>query len=73
MRIADRAHLEEFARTWKLHNPLKPGQLTFAGRTAKVKSVGFYHGGDVLYVLHDVPGVWHERVLEALTSTTNNP
>jgi hypothetical protein len=26
-------------------------------------SVGFYHGGDVLYVLEGIPGVWHESCL----------
>ena len=25
--------------------------------------VGFYHGGDALYELEGVPGVWHEVCL----------
>jgi len=57
---SDRVALEEFAGTWRLHNPLKPEQLPFAGHTAAVQSIGYYHGGDVLYVLQDVPSVWHE-------------
>jgi hypothetical protein len=65
VRVAERKGLEDFARTWKLHNPLTPEQFAFAGRETTVKSVGYYHGGDVLYVLQDLPGVWHERCLES--------
>lgn len=61
--IADRSALEAFAKSWKFHNPLTLEQMPFAGRIATVKSVGYYHGGDVLYVLQDVPGVWHEACL----------
>jgi hypothetical protein len=63
VRIAARSALGGFAKTWKLHNPLTIEQLPFAGRQATVPSVGYYHGGDVLYVLNDVPGVWHEACL----------
>jgi len=69
VRVGDRPELEEFLRTWKFHNPLKPEQLAFAGRTAKVANVGFYHGGDPLYVLEGIPGVWHE---ECLTSAAGS-
>jgi hypothetical protein len=65
VRIAATAVLEEFQKTWKYHHPLQPEQLQFAGVTAVVKSVGFYHGGDQLYVLEDVPGIWNEPCLEA--------
>lgn len=64
VRVADRMVLDDFAKTWKLHNPLTTEQLAFAGYDSTVKSVGFYHGGDALYVLKDVPGVWHEQCLE---------
>jgi hypothetical protein len=64
VRIAKRLVLEDFAKAWRLHNPLSTEQLAFAGRESTVKSVGYYHGGDVLYVLNDVPGVWHEQCLE---------
>jgi hypothetical protein len=57
--IAERHALEHFRDTWKLHNPLHPEQLAFAGSRATIVSVGFYHGGDVLYVLEGIPGVWH--------------
>jgi hypothetical protein len=40
VRIAERSRLEEFQRTWKLHNKLKDEQLTYAGQVAQVKSVG---------------------------------
>jgi hypothetical protein len=64
VRVADRKVLEDFAKGWKLHNPLTSDQLAFSGRQTTVKSVGYYHGGDVLYVLQGFPGVWHEQCLE---------
>ncbi len=63
VKVADVQDLKEFQRTWKYHSALQPQQLPFAGQTATVESVGFYHGGDPLYVLKDVPGVWHEPCL----------
>jgi hypothetical protein len=65
VRVVERAVLEHFKESWKLHNPLITEQLAFAGREATVKSIGYYHGGDALYVLRDIPGVWHEQCLEA--------
>jgi hypothetical protein len=64
VRIANRDALEDFMPTWKFHNRLQPDQLAFASKTGKIKSVGFYHGGDVLYEIEGVPGIWHERCLE---------
>ena len=64
VRVVQSAVLEHFQQSWKLHNPLITEQLAFAGLEATVKSIGYYHGGDVLYVLWDVPGVWHEQCLE---------
>jgi hypothetical protein len=66
VRVADRETLEHFKRTWTYHNPLQPEQLGYAGRTAQVESVGFYHGGDELYRLHGLPGVWHEACLSGI-------
>jgi len=60
VRIADRPTLEAFAREWKFHHPLNAERLEFADRVAVVKSVGFHHGGDVLYELDGIPGIWHE-------------
>jgi hypothetical protein len=65
VRIASREELERFRREWRLHNPLGPAQLDFADREATVAEVGFYHGGDVLYTLSGVPGVWHEHCLSS--------
>jgi hypothetical protein len=59
---ADR--LQAFQSTWKFHNRLAPEQLAYADRQAEVARVYFYHGGDVLYVLEGVPGIWHEECLE---------
>jgi hypothetical protein len=70
VKIARRDILEDFMRSWKLHNKLQADQLDYAGETGKIKSVGFYHGGDVLYEIEGVPGIWHERLLEACTSTS---
>jgi hypothetical protein len=63
VRIADRAFLEEFFEAGQYHNELEPEQLEFAGRTAKVKAVEFFHGGDEIYTLEGIPGVWHEECL----------
>jgi len=66
VRIAGRADLENFLQTWKLHHPLEPGQLEYAGQVAEVQSVSFYHGGDELYQLQGVPGIWHEQCLDTV-------
>jgi|SRR5277367_4542099 hypothetical protein len=63
VRVASRAKLKDFLRTWKWHNPLAPEQLVDAGRAGKVVNVGFYFGGDVLYDLLDIAGIWHEECL----------
>ena len=65
VRIADLPALEQFAKSWKYHHPLKSAQLQFAGMEAEVADVSFYHGGDVLYELKDIPGIWHEQCLRA--------
>ncbi len=65
VRISARAALEEFLRTWQFHHKLQPEQLDYAGQVAKVISSGMYHGGDILYELKNVPGIWHEQCLEA--------
>jgi len=66
VRVVPKPALEDFLRTWKLHHPLMPEQLEFGGRTAKVLKSGMYHGGDVLYELDGIPGIWHEQCLEAV-------
>lgn len=63
VRIADRAFLEEFLEAGQYHNELEPEQLDYAGRVAKVKAVNFFHGGDEIYTLDGIPGVWHEECL----------
>jgi hypothetical protein len=63
VQIASRENLEAFRRDWTFHHPLEAGQLAFAGTTDTVKSVGFYHGGDVIYTLERASGVWHEQLL----------
>jgi len=66
VRIADRAFLEEFLEAGQYHNELEPEQLEYAGRTATVQNVSFFHGGDEIYTLEGIPGVWHEECLSAV-------
>ena len=67
VRIAERATLQRFERPgWKYHHPLKANQLPLAGTRAIVVSVGYYHGGDVLYRLDGLPGEWHEATLREM-------
>ena len=63
VRIASREKLDAFYSSWKYHDKLTIEQLDYADRIAEVKTVDFYHGGDVLYNLKDVPGTWHEECL----------
>jgi len=65
VQIADRDVLETFLRDWKLHDKLEPEQLNYHGQVAAVEKVGFYFGGDQLYKLIGIPGVWHEQCLKA--------
>jgi hypothetical protein len=46
--------------------PFCPEQLNYANQIAEVESVGIYFGGDELYKLKGVPGIWHEQCLKAL-------
>lgn len=46
------------------HNKLTDEQMPFAGCVPRVAKVGYYHGGDPLYELEGLPGVWHEVCLE---------
>jgi hypothetical protein len=64
VRILDSDGLLDFQRTWKYHNKLKDEQLQFAGLIARISKVGYYHGGDVLYNLENIPGTWHECCLK---------
>ncbi|HTS13705.1 MAG TPA: hypothetical protein VMH00_16415 [Candidatus Limnocylindrales bacterium] len=65
VRIADRAFLEAFLEAGQYHNELEPEQLEYAGRVARVKNVSLFHGGDEIYTLEGIPGVWHEECLSA--------
>jgi hypothetical protein len=63
--IANLSDLEEFLRTWRFHNPIREEQLAYAGKLTRVVKVGFYFGGDPLYQLEGIPGVWHEVCLSS--------
>jgi hypothetical protein len=66
VQIVSRKELEAFRANWKYHHPLAEHQLALAGQQARVASVGFYHGGDVIYKLVDAPGIGHEVCLQAI-------
>ena len=68
VRVASRAALDQFRVTWRFHHPLVDVQLDWADREAAVQEVGFYHGGDVLYRLAGIPGLWHESNLTAISA-----
>ena len=51
VKIAPLEELEEFMRTYKHHHTLVLEQLRYAGMLTIVRSVGYYHGGDVIYTL----------------------
>jgi hypothetical protein len=63
--VISKAALVEFARDWRFHHELQPEQMDYAGAESTVKEVSFYHGGDQLYVLENLPGIWHEPCLES--------
>ena len=66
VKIADRNFLQEFLDAGQYHNELEPEQLDYADRSATVDSVEFFHGGDEIYKLQGIPGVWHEECLRAV-------
>ena len=65
VRVADRAFLEQFMSEWKYHHKLQPTQLGYAGRRAVVEDLSYYHGGDPLYKLTNIPGYWLEQCLRS--------
>lgn len=69
VRIADLAFLEDFMATWKYHHKLRQEQLAYANRKALVKGVAFYHGGDPVYTLEGILGLWLEQCLRPVDPT----
>lgn len=63
VRVADLAFLEFFMSEWKYHHKLRPEQMPYVDREATVKGVAFYHGGDPVYTLESIPGLWLEPCL----------
>jgi hypothetical protein len=57
--------LELFMREWKYHHKLRLEQLPYADHETLVKEVGFYHGGDPIYTLEGIPGLWLEPCLRS--------
>jgi hypothetical protein len=74
VRVASRAVLEEFKRTWHYHHALHDDQLKYADQVFEVARVDIYHMGDLLYVLQGIPGFyWHEQVLVAVDQLGSAP
>ena len=73
VQVIPKAALEAFAQGWKYHHKLGHEQMEYAGTIAIVKEVTFYHGGDQLYVLENVPGIWNEPCLEAAPGAEASP
>jgi len=65
VRVASREFLETFQREWKYHHKLTSEQIGYHGQVAVVEHASVYHGGDELYELKGIPGIWHEQCLEA--------
>ena len=66
VRVIPTEALKKFAREWQYHHKLRPEQMEYAGAISTVKEVSFYHGGDQLYILDGIPGIWNEPCLEGL-------
>jgi hypothetical protein len=69
VRIASDDALNELLKTWRFHHRLQNDQLTYHDAEAFVEEVYSYHGGDILYVLRDIPGIWHEVCLNESQTT----
>jgi hypothetical protein len=69
VRVAPRERLERFQRTWRYHHPISKEQISYAGTSTSVSEVYYYHGGDVLYRLGGVPGMWHEECVDPPTGS----
>ncbi len=63
VKIANRKFLEDFLEAGQYHNELEPEQLDYADRKTTVAKVEFFTGGDEIYTLEGIPGVWHEECL----------
>jgi hypothetical protein len=70
--LAERATLDEFFRTYDGHHRLEANQLESGGKVAIVRASYMYHGGDMLYELEGLPGLWHEQLLGPAQSPTSN-
>ena len=72
VRVLDRNVLKEFMTTWKYHHNLVPEQIEYADRISKVKRISMYHGGDILYELENIPGIWHQHLLASATQPSDS-
>jgi len=64
VQVKDEGSLRQFQERCKSRRPISLEQIETAGQVDVVTNVGFYRGGDVLYKLQRLPGIWHEECLE---------
>ena len=70
VRIASLDSLEKFQREWKYHHKIMTEQLAYHGQIAVVERASVYHGGDELYELKGIPGIWQpEQCFGSLYAT----
>ena len=65
-KVVSFGELEAFRTRWLGHHPLTESQLEWADQDVTIIEVGFYHGGDPLYVVRGArgeSGYWHEPCL----------
>jgi hypothetical protein len=66
VRVVSPRELERFFRSWKFDHPLRPEQLQYGGQSARVVRSMMYGGGNILYELDGIPGIWHEACVEGV-------
>ncbi len=68
VRTKPRGYLEHHRETKSvLHHPPDEQQLEYGGREALVKTVLEYHGGELVYELEEIPGLWRFDCIEEVT------
>jgi len=67
IRIKPREYLEWHANNlWTRHHPPMPEQFEFGSSIKTIKEIQMYHGGDLLYILEETPGIWREDCIEEI-------
>jgi hypothetical protein len=62
VRIKSLEILQEFT-LHPVYQPLQESQFKYADKLAVIAESSMYHGGNILYQLKGVPGIWHQDLL----------